>query len=194
LALVTCHFLLGAPRAHPPPRLRFRHAGNWLCSRPEAEWGFVMRYRSATVAGLHGLPCDCRIKWKEPQERADTTAAPPHPASPNPVHPLTMTRRVCAVCPWASDLGRDTSPVKPALRAGWRRPYLASLGGPASLRAVFPWRAVSAPVAIKPPSRIPNPGSQGREPSRLISNPRLIGRSALQLTPRWTHTKLATYH
>ena len=50
-----------------------------------------MRYRSATVAGLHGLPCDCRIKWKEPQERADTTAAPPHPASPNPVHPLTMT-------------------------------------------------------------------------------------------------------
>ena len=25
----------------------------------KAEWGSVMRYRSATVAGFHGLPCDC---------------------------------------------------------------------------------------------------------------------------------------
>ncbi len=75
----------------PPPRLR--RLPDWLCSRPEAEWGFVMRYRSATVAELHGLPCYCRIKWKEPQEHAEKTAPPAPSASPNPVHPLTMTWR-----------------------------------------------------------------------------------------------------
>ena len=41
------------------PRPRLHRLPDWLCSRPEAEWGSVMRYRSATVAGLHGLPCDC---------------------------------------------------------------------------------------------------------------------------------------
>jgi hypothetical protein len=117
LSLVTCHFPL-ARSARPRPRLR--RLPDWLCSRPEAEWRSVMRYRSATVAGFHGLPCDCWIDWKEPQERGReiTYIAAPR-ASPNPVHRLTMTE------PELFEAGATTG--------------LAVDGGPVSQRGLHAW-------------------------------------------------------
>jgi len=36
-----------------------------------------MRYRSATVAGLHGLPCATDEEWKEPQDDPSNRQPPP---------------------------------------------------------------------------------------------------------------------
>lgn len=47
-------------RASPPPSPWI--APDWLCSVLTHKWGSVTRYRSATVAGSHGLPCICEQK------------------------------------------------------------------------------------------------------------------------------------
>ena len=55
LELETCHLTLRALSAQPHLRLH-RPAGRLALSRVSAQWRFVMRYRSATVADSHGLP------------------------------------------------------------------------------------------------------------------------------------------
>jgi hypothetical protein len=60
LNLGTWHLLLvtwRASAAHLTPDLHRRSRADWLCPRGlSARWEFVMRNRSATVAGFHGLP------------------------------------------------------------------------------------------------------------------------------------------
>jgi hypothetical protein len=65
-----------APRASSPLAFTGRRSARLALPAPaRARWGSVMRYRSATVAGFHGLPCfpnDCQ------KERP--AAAPHRPA------------------------------------------------------------------------------------------------------------------
>ena len=75
LLLVT--FLLRAPRAHLPPRLRPRMDRELALPGACRRYGFVMRYRSATVAGLHGLPCVCRVDEKNFRYLLTTGCPPP---------------------------------------------------------------------------------------------------------------------